>query len=115
VKKLNNEKPYTFKCPFCNQTIQLTIQINKKAFQNQTITITVKDIAETAIPEITQNCTITDQGNHISIKPNRYLGKQNFSKIAKWIKEKLNGEYISKGKNSYFKIPKKQKIKMFNA
>ena len=40
------------------------------------------------------------------IKPKEFLGSQNFAKIAAVVRE-LKGEYISAGKESHFKIPRK--------
>lgn len=41
------------------------------------------------------------------LKPRRFLGSENFAKIAAVVRE-LGGEYISKGKDSHFKIPRKK-------
>jgi len=38
------------------------------------------------------------------IKPRRFLGSENFAKIADIVKAKA-GEYVSSGKNSHFRIP----------
>jgi len=42
------------------------------------------------------------------IKPRQFLGSENFAKIADIVKQ-LNGEYISEGKSSHFRIPTKAK------
>jgi hypothetical protein len=39
------------------------------------------------------------------IKPRQFLGSENFAKIAEIVKA-LNGQYISRGKESHFSIPK---------
>lgn len=41
----------------------------------------------------------------VKIVPRQYLGSDNFAKILKIVKSK-NGEYVSAGKDSHFKIPK---------
>lgn len=41
----------------------------------------------------------------VIVKPRRFLGSDNFAKIASIIRD-LGGEYISAGKNSHFKVPK---------
>lgn len=46
-----------------------------------------------------------ESGNDIIIKPRRFLGSENFSKIASLIRS-AGGEYISAGKESHFRIPK---------
>lgn len=46
-----------------------------------------------------------ESGNDIIIKPRRFLGSENFSKIAALVRS-AGGEYISAGKESHFRIPK---------
>ncbi len=48
---------------------------------------------------------ITDE--YIIVKPRQYLGPENFARIASIIREQLNGEYVSQGKESHFKVPRK--------
>ena len=49
--------------------------------------------------------TYRDQGNIIIVKPTKFLGSENFAKIAQIIKNSLHGQYISAGKDSRFEIP----------
>jgi hypothetical protein len=42
---------------------------------------------------------------YVLIKPRRYLGAENFAKIASIVRE-AGGEYISSGKESHFRITK---------
>ena len=44
-------------------------------------------------------------GKFIIVKPRRFLGSDNFAKIASIIRD-LGGEYVSAGRNSHFKISK---------
>ncbi len=46
-----------------------------------------------------------DKEEFIKITPRQYLGSENFAKIASIVRE-ANGEYISAGKESHFRIPK---------
>ena len=46
-----------------------------------------------------------ENGKFIIVKPRRFLGSDNFAKIASIVRN-LGGEYISGGKNSHFKVPK---------
>ena len=48
-----------------------------------------------------------DEGNWFKVVPKVFLGSENFSKVCSIIRE-LDGEYISAGKESHFKIPKKE-------
>jgi len=45
--------------------------------------------------------------DYILIKPRQYLGSENFAKIASIVREQLKGEYISHGKESHFRVPRK--------
>jgi hypothetical protein len=45
--------------------------------------------------------------DYIIIKPKQYLGSENFAKIASIIREHLKGEYVSHGKESHFRVPKR--------
>jgi len=47
-------------------------------------------------------------GEWIIIRPRGYLGSENFAKIAAIVKEN-EGAYVSAGKESHFKIPKRAK------
>jgi hypothetical protein len=46
----------------------------------------------------------TDQ--YVVIKPRQFLGSENFSKIASIVRG-VGGEYVSAGKASHFRVPKK--------
>lgn len=50
--------------------------------------------------------TFEETADAIIIKPKQFLGTENFAKIADTVK-KHGGVYVSAGKNSHFKIPKK--------
>lgn len=43
--------------------------------------------------------------DYVIIKPRKYLGAENFAKIARIVKD-AGGDYVSDGKNSHFRIPK---------
>lgn len=46
-----------------------------------------------------------DVGDSIKISPRQFLGSENFAKIASIVRD-INGEYISAGKKSHFKVDK---------
>ncbi len=48
-----------------------------------------------------------DKGEYITIKPKMFLGSDNFAKIASAVRG-MGGEYISAGKDSHFRVPKKK-------
>jgi hypothetical protein len=47
-----------------------------------------------------------EKGDYIMVKPKQFLGSENFAKIASAVRG-LGGEYISAGKDSHFRVPKK--------
>ena len=55
--------------------------------------------------ELAGMLTFEESENYIIVKPRRYLGSDNFAKIASIVRN-LGGEYISAGRNSHFKVPK---------
>jgi hypothetical protein len=42
---------------------------------------------------------------YVVIKPRRYLGSENFAKIASIVRD-AGGEYVSAGKDSHFRVPR---------
>jgi len=47
-----------------------------------------------------------EKSDYIMVKPRQFLGSENFAKIASAVRG-LGGEYISAGKDSHFRVPKK--------
>lgn len=47
-----------------------------------------------------------EKEDYIIIKPRQFLGSENFSKIASAVRG-MGGEYVSAGKASHFRVPKK--------
>ena len=48
-----------------------------------------------------------EKEDYIMIKPRQFLGSENFAKIASIVRG-IGGDYISAGKASHFRIPKKR-------
>jgi len=48
-----------------------------------------------------------EKPDYIMIKPKQFLGSENFAKIASAVRG-MGGEYISQGKDSHFRVPKKK-------
>jgi len=65
----------------------------------------VEDIRVSFPSDLEGMLTFEETGNYIVIKPRRFLGSDNFAKIASIVRG-LGGEYISAGKNSHFKVPR---------
>jgi len=48
---------------------------------------------------------VTDE--YVLAKPRQYLGSDNFRRIAATVRDQLGGEYVSAGRDSHFRIPRK--------
>jgi hypothetical protein len=58
-------------------------------------------------PEDLENLlSFEEKEDYIVIKPRQFLGSENFAKIASTVRG-MGGEYISAGKASHFRVPKK--------
>ncbi|MEM2913975.1 MAG: hypothetical protein QXH91_01045 [Candidatus Bathyarchaeia archaeon] len=58
-----------------------------------------QDLARMLYFEVTED--------YMLIKPRQYLGSENFAKIATIVRDQLKGEYVSQGKESHFRVPRK--------
>jgi hypothetical protein len=68
---------------------------------------TVEDIRMSFPPDLENLLNIDERNEYIIIKPKQFLGSENFAKIASAVRG-LGGEYISAGKDSHFRVPKKR-------
>ncbi len=48
-----------------------------------------------------------EKEDYVIVKPRQYLGSENFAKIASVVRG-MGGEYISAGKASHFRVPRKR-------
>ncbi|NIU85562.1 MAG: hypothetical protein GWN64_19305, partial [Candidatus Thorarchaeota archaeon] len=46
-----------------------------------------------------------EKDDYVKVKPRRFLGSDNFAKIASIVRG-MDGDYVSAGKQSHFRIPK---------
>ena len=65
------------------------------------------DIRMSFPEELESRLGFEDKGDYILIKPKQFLGSENFAKIASAVRG-MGGEYISAGKDSHFRVPKKK-------
>jgi hypothetical protein len=70
-------------------------------------TRTLDDIRMSFPEELEARLSFEEKGDYILIKPKQFLGSDNFAKIAA-ASRGMGGEYISAGKDSHFRIPKKK-------
>ena len=65
------------------------------------------DIRMSFPEELESRLGFEEKGEYIIIKPKQFLGSENFAKIASAVRG-MGGEYISAGKDSHFRVPKKK-------
>ena len=65
----------------------------------------VNDVKQAFSSELAGMLIFEESGTFIIVKPRRFLGSDNFARIASIVRN-LGGEYISAGRNSHFKVPK---------
>jgi hypothetical protein len=68
---------------------------------------TLDDIRMSFPEELEARLSFDEKGDYIIIKPKQFLGSENFAKIASAVRG-MGGEYISAGKDSHFRVPKKK-------
>jgi hypothetical protein len=67
----------------------------------------VEDI-KTMFPEDLENLLdFEEKEDYVIVRPRQFLGSENFAKIASAVRG-MGGEYISAGKASHFRVPKKR-------
>jgi hypothetical protein len=67
----------------------------------------VEDIRISFPQELESLLSIEERNEYIIIKPRQFLGSENFAKIASAVRG-MGGEYISAGKESHFRVPKRK-------
>ena len=82
----------------CNRPHHMKLVLNKDH-----LTISVCPFPE----ELEARLSFEEKGEYIIIKPKQFLGSENFAKIASAVRG-MGGEYISAGKDSHFRVPKKK-------
>ena len=66
----------------------------------------IEDI-QMMFPEDLENLlSFEEKEDYIMVKPRQFLGSDNFAKIASIVRG-IGGDYVSAGKGSHFRIPKK--------
>jgi hypothetical protein len=67
----------------------------------------IEDIKMMFPEELENLLSFEEKEDYIIIKPRQFLGSENFAKIASVVRG-IGGEYISAGKSSHFRVPKKR-------
>jgi len=90
---------------FADSLEALTVKLKQNLKEIQNKTANPQLLEKLQLPNDLANLlTVKVEGNHVVLTPKRYLGAENFAKIMEHIKP-YNGTYVSKGKNSHFRIP----------
>jgi len=66
-----------------------------------------KDIKMMFPDDLEELLNFEEKDEYIIVKPRQFLGSENFSKIASVVRG-MGGEYISAGKASHFRVPRKR-------
>ncbi len=67
---------------------------------------TLEDIRMSFPEDLESRLSFEEKGEYIIVKPTAFLGT-NFAKVASAVRG-MGGEYISAGKDSHFRVPKKK-------
>jgi len=67
----------------------------------------VEDIRMVFPEDLEHLLSFEEKGDYVIIKPRQFLGSENFAKIASAVRG-IGGEYISAGRDSHFRVPKKK-------
>jgi hypothetical protein len=84
-----------------------TLADSTSAAQIETKPRTLDEVRMSFPEDLEAKLEFEDKGDHITVKPKQFLGSDNFAKIASAIRG-MGGEYISAGKDSHFRVPKKR-------
>jgi len=68
--------------------------------------MSIDDITTMFPEDLESLLSFEEKEDYIMIKPRQFLGSDNFAKIASIVRE-IGGDYISAGKESHFRVPKK--------
>jgi hypothetical protein len=66
----------------------------------------IEDIRMVFPEDLEHLLSFEEKGDYIIVKPRQFLGSENFAKIASAVRG-IGGEYISAGRDSHFRVPKK--------
>lgn len=84
-----------FTCPKCGAKLAVSAEASQ--------VMTVEDAKMLFPKDLEEMLSFEEEGRFITMRPRRFLGKDNFAKIASIVKSN-GGEYVSAGKQSHFKI-----------
>lgn len=93
--------------PTPNPVVAKTTQAPQAAPTDSSKLRSLDEIRMSFPEELETRLSFEDKADYIVIKPKQFLGSDNFAKIASAVRG-MGGEYISQGKDSHFRVPKKK-------
>ncbi len=82
---------------------QAPAPVSHEAYEKKSI----EDIRMAFPEDLEHLLSFEEKGDYIIVKPRQFLGSENFAKIASAVRG-IGGEYISAGRDSHFRVPKKK-------
>lgn len=67
----------------------------------------MEDVKMTFPEDLEGLLNFKERDEYIMIKPRQFLGSENFAKIAQIVRG-MGGDYVSAGKESHFRVPKRR-------
>jgi len=67
----------------------------------------VEDVQKVFPQDLLSMLYFEEKDDQVVIKPRAFLGSDNFRRIASIVRDQMNGEYVSAGKDSHFRIMKR--------
>jgi hypothetical protein len=69
--------------------------------------VTIETVSNKIPEDLRKMLVFEDKDDYIKITKARYLDMENFKRVAEIVR-KIGGDYVSAGKESHFRIPKKK-------
>ena len=89
------------------RTSQQTISFEQSGAPAISGGIKTSDDAQRVFPQdLAGMLDFEEKDEYVLVKPRQYLGSDIFRRIASIVRNQLNGEYVSAGRDSHFRIPR---------
>jgi len=77
-----------------------------KESQLRRVQVTMEKVVSSIPAKVREKLVFEEDEEEIRVKPQEFLGRDDFRTVASKIQD-LGGEYISAGRSSYFRVPRK--------
>ena len=68
---------------------------------------TLEDVQKMFPENLAKQVYFEQTEEYVIVRPKGYLGQETFRQVATIVTDKLGGEYVSAGKDSHFRVPRK--------